>query len=265
MHPMLNIAVRAARRAGTLINRSLHRLDEIQVDRKGHQDFVTQIDKDAESAIIDTLLTAYPDHAILAEESGVSGQDSEFRWIIDPLDGTTNFVHGYPQFAVSIALQINGVLDQAVIYDPMRDELFTASKGVGAQLDSRKIRVSRCRKLEHSLLATGFPVRDPATLNKYLPSLTAFMPLTSGIRRAGAAALDLAYVACGRIDGFWEYGLQPWDIAAGALIVQEAGGIVSTPERNDDFLKTGNVLAATPAIHDMMSLTISNAARQTTK
>ena len=144
MHPMLNIAVRAARRAGTIITRSLHRLDEIQVDRKGHQDFVTQIDREAEAAIIDTLLTAYPDHAILAEESGARGSNKEFEWIIDPLDGTTNFIHGYPQFAVSIALKVNNALDQAVIYDPTRDELFTASKGVGAQLDNRKIRVSRC-------------------------------------------------------------------------------------------------------------------------
>jgi len=261
MHPMLNIAVRAARRAGTIITRSLHRLDEIQVDRKGHQDFVTQIDREAEAAIIDTLLTAYPDHAILAEESGARGSNKEFEWIIDPLDGTTNFIHGYPQFAVSIALKVNNALDQAVIYDPTRDELFTASKGVGAQLDNRKIRVSRCRKIEHSLLATGFPVRDATLLQKYLPSLNAFLPIASGVRRAGAASLDLAYVACGRVDGYWEYGLQPWDMAAGALIVQEAGGIVSTPERNDDFLDRGNIIAATPAIHDMMSLTISNAQR----
>lgn len=260
MHPMLNIAVRAARRAGTIISRSLHRLDEIQVDRKGHQDFVTQVDREAEAAIIDTLLTAYPDHAILAEESGAAG-DSEFQWIIDPLDGTTNFVHGYPQFAVSIALAVNKRLDQAVIYDPSRDELFTASKGVGALLDNRKIRVSRCRKLNNALLATGFPVRDPSKLDKYMPSLNAFLPTTSGVRRGGAAALDLAYVACGRLDGFWEYGLQPWDVAAGALIVQEAGGIVSTPQRSDDFLSRGDILAATPAIHDMMALAINNATR----
>ena len=255
---MLNIAVRAARRAGTIIARSLNRLDEIKVDQKGHQDFVTQVDKEAEAAIIDTLLTAYPDHAVLAEESGSRGE-SDYLWIIDPLDGTTNFVHGYPQFAVSIALQVNGNVEQGVIYDPSRDELFTASKGAGAQLDNRKIRVSRCRKLNESLLATGFPARNPAVLNKFLPTLNEFLTTTSGIRRAGAAALDLAYVACGRIDGFWEYGLQPWDLAAGALLVQEAGGIVTTPERNDDFLNSGDILAATPAIHGLMGTAIATA------
>ena len=255
---MLNIAVRAARRAGTIISRSLHRLDELKIDQKGHQDFVTQVDKEAESAIIDTLLTAYPDHAILAEESGSRG-DSNHLWIIDPLDGTTNFLHGYPQFAVSIALQVNGVVEQGVVYDPSRDELFTASKGAGALLDNRKIRVSRCRKLNQSLLATGFPVRDPTVLTKFLPTLNEFLTTTSGIRRAGAAALDLAYVACGRIDGFWEFGLQPWDLAAGALLVQEAGGIVTTPERQDDYLNRGDILAATPAIHSLMGNAISAA------
>ena len=261
MHPMLNIAVRAARRAGTIISRSQNRLDEIKVDQKGHQDFVTQIDEEAEAAIIDTLLTAYPDHAILAEESGSSGE-GDYLWIIDPLDGTTNFVHGYPQFAVSIALQVNGVVEQGVIYDPSRDELFTASKGAGALLDNRKIRVSRCRRLNQSLLATGFPVRDPTVLKKFLPTLNAFLTTTSGIRRAGAAALDLAYVACGRLDGFWEFGLQPWDLAAGALIVQEAGGIVTSPEQNDNFLQSGDVLAATPAIHTLMSGAISSAIKK---
>lgn len=258
MHPMLNIAVRAARRAGTIISRSLNRLDEIQVDQKGHQDFVTRVDKEAEAAIIDTLLTAYPEHAILAEESGRSGE-SDYLWIIDPLDGTTNFVHGYPQFAVSIALQVNGVVEQGVIYDPCRDELFTATKGAGALLDNRKIRVSRCRKLNQSLLATGFPVRNPETLKKFMPTLNEFLTTTSGIRRAGAAALDLAYVACGRIDGFWEFGLQPWDIAAGALLVQEAGGIVSTPEQQDNYLNSGDILAATPAIHALMGNAIADA------
>ncbi|MEM7466803.1 MAG: inositol monophosphatase family protein [Pseudomonadota bacterium] len=261
MHPMLNIAVRAARRAGTIISRSLNRLDEIKVDQKGHQDFVTQVDKEAEAAVIDTLLTAYPDHAILAEESGSHGE-SNHVWVIDPLDGTTNFVHGYPQFAVSIALLVDGIAEQAVIYDPCRDELFTASKGVGAQLDNRKIRVSRCRKLNQSLLATGFPVRDQSALQKFLPTLNEFLTTTSGIRRAGAAALDLAYVACGRIDGFWEFGLQPWDIAAGALIVQEAGGIVSTPLQQDDYLDSGDILAATPAIHTLMSSAMSNALKR---
>lgn len=252
MHPMLNIAVRAARRAGTIINRAMNRIGDIHVDTKGHQDYVTEIDRDAEAAIIQTLHDAYPDHAILAEESGEQGS-SDYLWIIDPLDGTTNFLHAYPQFAVSIALQVRGELDQAVIFDPVRDELFTASRGVGAQLNNRRIRVSDCRNLDSALIATGFPVRNVKQLDSYLPTLGALLPKVAGVRRAGAASLDLAFVACGRLDGFWEYGLQPWDVAAGILLVQEAGGIVSAPNGSEYSLKTCDVMCASPRIHREMS------------
>lgn len=260
MHPMLNIAVRAARRAGTVINRALNRLGDVRVDTKGHRDYVTEIDREAEATIIRTLLDAYPGHAILAEESGEHG-DSDYQWVIDPLDGTTNFIHGYPQFAVSIALKVRGELDQGVVFDPVRDELFTASRGAGAQLNNRRIRVSDCQDLDHALLGTGFPVRNTAMLNAYLPTLGAFLPRVAGIRRAGAACLDMAFVACGRLDGFWEYGLQPWDIAAGALLVQEAGGIVGEPDGSSNPLASGNILCASPRIHRDMLQTLAEAAR----
>jgi myo-inositol-1(or 4)-monophosphatase len=255
MHPMLNIAVRAARRAGTIIVRSLPRLDTVTVDVKGRRDYVTTTDREAEAAIIETLLKAYPDHAILAEESGATGSSagrSEFVWIIDPLDGTTNYLHGFPQFAVSIALKVKEQVEQAVVYDPLRDELFTATRGGGAQLNERRIRVSRCRTLDHALLATGFPIRDEARIDPCLKTLSAFLHRTDGVRQAGAAALDLAYVAAGRLDGCWEYGLQAWDIAAGALLVQEAGGMVGAIDPREDLLARGNVLAATPRIIDEM-------------
>jgi myo-inositol-1(or 4)-monophosphatase len=253
---MLNIAVRAARRAGTVINRALNRLGDVHVDTKGHRDYVTEIDREAEATIIQTLLDAYPDHAIVAEESGEHGA-SDYVWFVDPLDGTTNFVHGYPQFAVSIGLTVRGELDQAVIFDPVRDELFTATRGAGAQLNNRRIRVSNCHKLEHSLLATGFPVRDIARLDRYLPTLAAFLPRTAGVRRAGAASLDLAFVACGRLDGFWEFGLHAWDIAAGALLVQEAGGIVTEPHGSSNPLTSGDILCAAPGIHREMLTTLA--------
>lgn len=247
MHPMLNIAVRAARRAGTIIARGQNRLPDLKVDRKGHKDYVSQIDRDAEDAIIDTLLTAYPRHAIMAEESGEHG-DSEFVWIIDPLDGTLNYLHGYPQYAVSIALAVRGRLDQGVIYDPVRDELFTASRGVGAQLNGHRLRVGRCQHLDNALLATGFPVRRAEQLEDYLPSFAAMLTQCADVRRAGAAALDLAHVACGRLDGFWEYGLHAWDIAAGALLVQEAGGLVGDPRGGETHLACGHVVAANPKL-----------------
>lgn len=251
MHPMLNIAVRAARRAGTIINRALNRIGEVRIDAKGHRDYVTEIDREAENAIIHTLLDAYPNHSIIAEESGEQGS-GEFVWVIDPLDGTMNFIHGYPQFAVSIALKVRGELDQAVIFDPMRDELFTASRGVGAQLNNRKIRVSDCPDLNQALLATGFPIRDPIALESYMPTLNALLPQVSGVRRAGSACLDLAFVACGRLDGYWEFGINEWDIAAGALLVQEAGGIVTEPDGDSEYLNSGNILCGSPRIHREM-------------
>ena len=245
MHPMLNIAIRAARAAGDSIVREMDRVCDIPIDIKGKNDFVTEVDKHAEKIIINTILNSYPDHAFLGEETGQSG-DSEFLWIIDPLDGTTNFLHGFPHFAVSIALQHRGSLDQAVIYDPLKQELFTASKGKGALLNNRKIRVSTRATLDGALLGTGFPFSDEQQMNSFISSFQALFPMVAGIRRAGAASLDLAYVACGRLDGFWEYNLKQWDIAAGALLVQEAGGINSELKGGVNYMETGSIISANP-------------------
>ena len=247
MHPMLNIAIRAARAAGDLIVREIDRVDDISVDSKGKNDFVSEVDKQAEQVIINTIQQSYPEHAFLGEETGKSGE-SEFIWIIDPLDGTTNFLHNFPHYAVSIALEHKGRLDQAVIYDPLRQELFTASRGKGAQLNNRKIRVSAQIKLEAALLGTGFPFRSGQDIEIFIDSFRKLYPQVAGIRRAGSAALDLAYVACGRLDGFWEYNLKAWDIAAGALLVQEAGGINSEQSGGTNFLTSGNIISANPKI-----------------
>lgn len=243
MHPMLNIATRAARAAGDLIVREMDRVSDISVNIKGKNDFVSEVDTKAEYTIINIIKNSYPNHAFLCEESGESG-DSEFLWIIDPLDGTTNFLHGFPHFAVSIALQHKGRLDQAVIYDPLKQELFTASKGKGAQLNNKKIRVSGHKTLNGALLGTGFPFGDAHSVDEFISNFRSLYPEIAGIRRAGAASLDLAYVACGRLDGFWEYGLKPWDIAAGALLVQEAGGINCEISGNVDYMGSGNIISA---------------------
>jgi len=250
MHPMLNIAVKAARRAGTIITRAAMNLERLTITRKAHSDFVSEVDRAAEEAIIKILLDAYPDHSILAEESGKSGQvgKSEYQWIIDPLDGTTNFLHGFPKYCVSIALLYRGVLSQAVIYDPVSDELFTASRGGGAFLNDHRIRVSKRIQLGESLIGTGFPFRDFTHMEAYLAMFKDLIPKTAGIRRPGSAALDLAYVAAGRYDGFWETGLAPWDIAAGCLLILEAGGMVSDLEGNGQYLKSGQVVAGNPKI-----------------
>ncbi|HNO74560.1 inositol monophosphatase family protein [Nitrosomonas mobilis] len=250
MHPMLNIAVKAARRAGTIITRAAMNLERLTITRKAHSDFVSEVDRAAEEAIIKILLDAYPDHSILAEESGKSGQvgKSEYQWIIDPLDGTTNFLHGFPKYCVSIALLYRGVLSQAVIYDPVSDELFTASRGGGAFLNDHRIRVSKRIQLGESLIGTGFPFRDFIHMEAYLAMFMDLIPKTAGIRRPGSAALDLAYVAAGRYDGFWETGLAPWDIAAGCLLILEAGGMVSDLEGNGQYLKSGQVVAGNPKI-----------------
>jgi len=247
MQPLLNIAMRAARRAGDLIVKSLSRLDSLKIDSKGRNDFVTDIDRKAEADIIATIHRSYPQHAILAEESGRSGE-GEFVWIIDPLDGTTNFLHGFPTFAVSIALQHKVRLEHGVVYDPMRQEFFTASRGDGAQLEGKKIRVSSQRTLEGSLIGTGFPFRAGAHLDEYLAMLKVVMSTAAGIRRPGAAALDLAYVAAGRIDGFWEFGLSPWDTAAGTLLIQEAGGRVGTPT-GSEYTLGSNIVAGNPKVY----------------
>ena len=248
MHPMLNIAVRAARNAGDIIVRHSHRIDELTIASKEPNDYVSEVDRQAEDEIIAVIRKAYPGHGILAEESGQHGRGDEFLWIIDPLDGTTNFLHGFPQFAVSIALQHRGRLDQAVIYDPMRQELFTASRGGGAFLDNRRIRVSKQTSLKGALLGTGFPYKDQRRLGAYLDMFKALIADSAGIRRPGSAALDLAYVAAGRFDGFWEIGLHPWDMAAGVLLVREAGGLVGDFAGGHDFMKNGNIVAAAPKL-----------------
>ena len=250
MHPMLNIAVRAARKAGTIINRASFDVDSLRTERKQHNDFVTEVDRAAEAAIIEVIKTAYPDHAILAEESGQSWADgetaSENVWVIDPLDGTTNFIHGFPQYGVSIALMQRGVVTQAVVYDPPRDELFTASKGAGAFLNNRRIRVTRRDKLADCLIGTGFPYRDLEGLYDYTRLFATMTENCAGLRRPGAAALDLAYVACGRLDGFFEQGLSKWDMAAGSLLVTESGGLVGNYTGESGYLDQGEILAGNP-------------------
>ena len=264
MHPMLNIAVGAARRAGDLIMRQLNRLDTLTVDMKGRNEFVTQVDRAAEQVIIDYVHKHYPQHAFLAEESGAQGDD-DHQWIIDPLDGTTNFIHGFPVFAVSIALAVKGRMEHGVVYDPMRQEIFTASRGQGAQLDERRIRVSRCHSLERALIGTGFPYRGDATATgQYLAMFKTVIESTAGVRRPGAAALDLCYVAAGRLDGFWELGLKPWDMAAGSLIIREAGGRVSDFTGADGYLESGNVIAGNPKIYAGLSKLLAPHARQLT-
>lgn len=251
MHPALNIAIKAARRAGQIINRASNDLDLLKVTTKQPNDFVTEVDKAAEAAIIETLLEAYPSYGILAEESGLSdGKEAgtDYRWIIDPLDGTTNFIHGLPQYAVSIALAKGDVIEQAVVFDPNRNELFTASKGGGAFLNERRIRVSRRTKLGEALIGTGFPYRMFDKIDLYLAIFKELAEKTAGQRRPGAASLDLAYVACGRYDGFWEFGLSPWDMAAGALLISEAGGLVGDLRGDANYLETGNVIAGPPKV-----------------
>ncbi|ACK55021.1 MAG TPA: inositol monophosphatase family protein [Thauera aminoaromatica] len=248
MHPTLNIAVKAARRAASVINRASTQLDLLTVQSKSPNDFVTEVDRAAEQAIIEVLRDAFPGHGILAEESGESGPESEYTWIIDPLDGTTNFIHGMPQYAVSIAQTKNGVLEHAVVYDPNTNEMFTASRGAGAFLNDRRIRVSRRTRLNEALIGTGFPFRQFDHVDAYLAMFKELTQKTAGIRRPGAASLDLAYVASGRFDGFWEMGLSPWDMAAGVLLIQEAGGLVSDLSGEANYLTTGNLVAGTPKI-----------------
>lgn len=252
MHPVINIAVKAARRAGQIINRASNDIESLKVSSKQPNDFVTEVDRAAEAAIIEVLQEAYPNYGILAEESGSTparnGSDAEYQWIIDPLDGTTNFIHGLPQYAISIALARGNILEHAVVYDPNRNELFTASKGSGAFLNERRIRVSRRIRLNEALIGTGFPYREFDKMDLYLSIFKELAEKTAGQRRPGAASLDLAYVACGRYDGFWEFGLAPWDMAAGALLISEAGGLVSDLRGEANYLETGNIIAGTPKI-----------------
>ncbi len=248
MQPMLNIALRAARSAGELIFRSIERLDVLSVNEKDARDYVTEVDRAAEQTILSVLRKAYPNHGYMAEESGLiqgTGEGADYLWIIDPLDGTTNFIHGLPHFAVSIACKYRGRLEHAVVLDPVRQEEFTASRGRGAALNGKRIRVSNRRSLEGALLGTGFPFRDRQLdhLDSYLGMFRSLVGQTAGIRRAGAASLDLAYVAAGRFDAFWEFGLSEWDMAAGALLVQEAGGLASDFSGGHEFLDKGHIVA----------------------
>ena len=256
MHPHVNLAVRAARAAGSIIMRHLSQVDQLTVTAKQRNDFVTEVDRAAEQEIIRIIGRAHPDHAIVGEESGEHGE-GEVTWIIDPLDGTTNYIHGFPQFAVSIGVVERGRVEHGVVYAPFTQELFTASRGAGAQLDGRRIRVSRVRTLQRALIGTGFPNRTSTdgTLDRYMAQFRAVTEHSSGLRRAGAAALDLAFVAAGRLDGFWEMGLKPWDIAAGMLLITEAGGRVADLT-GDDVLSSGNIVAGTPkifsALHELV-------------
>jgi myo-inositol-1(or 4)-monophosphatase len=255
MHPMLNTAIKAARRGATVITRASFDLDLLTITKKQHNDFVTEVDQAAEEAIINVLKTAYPDHAILAEESGASSNlhdENEHVWIIDPLDGTTNFIHGFPQYCVSIALQHRGQITQAVVYDPTRNDLFTASKGAGAYLNDKRIRVSKRDKMADALIGTGFPYRDLTEMEEYLQMFRIITEKCAGLRRPGSAALDLAYLAAGRLDGFFEKGLQPWDMAAGSLLVTEAGGIMGTFKGDSDYLYKGDVIVGNPKIFAQM-------------
>jgi len=258
MDPMLTMAVRAARAAGDLIVRYVDRVDTLTISPKGRNDFVSEVDRKAEQEIVGILSKAYPDHAFLGEEGGRHGlPKGEFTWVIDPLDGTTNFLHGFPQFAVSIGLLYRGRIECGVVYDPMRGELFTATRGGGAMLDNRRLRVTKQTTFHGALLGTGFPFKDQRHNDAYFGMFREFMKDTAGIRRAGSAALDLAWVACGRMDGFWELGLMPWDIAAGVLLIQEAGGIVTDLEGGNRYLETGHVLTANPKLHVLMKEAIA--------
>lgn len=256
MEPMVNTALKAAREAGKFISRAIEDLDRIEVQRKGVNDFVTRVDRQAEQIILETLGRAYPDHAFIGEETGLQGnqEKAEYVWIIDPLDGTTNFIHGIPHFCISIGCTHRGDLQHGVVLDPMRNEEFTASRGRGAQLNGRRMRVSGKSHLDGALLGTGFPFKREQMpwVGDYFKTLQELAIETAGIRRAGSAALDLAYVAAGRFDAYWEYGLKPWDLAAGALLVQEAGGLVSDYNGEQAFVESGNLIAATPRLHEIL-------------
>ena len=254
LHPMLNIAIKAARAAGAIINRASLDLDALKVTSKGPNDFVSEVDRAAEQAVIETLLDAYPTHGILAEESGRThgAKDSEFTWIIDPLDGTTNFLHGFPVYAVSIALAHRNQVQQAVVYDPARNDLFFASRGRGAYLNDRRLRVSKRTRMAEALIGTGFPFRKGDNFKRYVKMFEEVMQNCAGLRRPGAAALDLCYVAAGWYDGFFEMGLSPWDVAAGSLMIAEAGGLIGNFTGEADYLYQREVVAGTPKVYGQL-------------
>lgn len=249
MHPMLNIAVRAARNAGKVILRACEDLSKVEASQKGTNDFVTNIDKDAEYVIRETILKAYPNHSIVGEELGqVEGTEADYLWVIDPLDGTTNFIKDVPHFAVSIALKVKGRVEQAVVFDPIRGEVFTASRGQGAQLNSKRLRVTNANDLTGTVLATGFPFKNKHHLDAYMDAFKALFIHTADMRRTGSAALDMAYVAAGRFDGFFEIGLKPWDTAAGELLVKEAGGMITDFAGGANYNRSGNIICGSPKL-----------------
>ncbi|MGS2721945.1 inositol-1-monophosphatase [Paraglaciecola aestuariivivens] len=248
MHPMLNIAIRAARTAGNIIAKGFENQTDLLTEAKGDNDYVTRIDKEAEQAIIHKIKQSYPDHSFVGEEGGIVAGDDDFKWIIDPLDGTTNFIKGIPHFAVSIALMHKGRIDQGVVFDPLRGELFTASRGVGAQLNGFRIRASKAKELSQTILATAFPFKDKSSLPSYQESFSKIFMQAGDIRRSGSAALDLAYVAAGRYDGYWERGIKPWDIAAGELLVRESGGLVTDFSGGNDPMHKGEIVAGSAKV-----------------
>lgn len=252
MHPMLNIAVRAARSAGDFIARSFESQIILETEKKGDNDYVTQIDVEAEKIIISKIKQSYPDHTFVGEESGLTEGDAEYKWVIDPLDGTTNFIKGIPHFCVSIALMHKGKLDQAVVFDPIRSELFSASKGSGAQLNNFRLRVNTGKDMTDSLLATAFPFKNKDELPEALRRFESIFAECGDVRRTGSAALDMAYVAAGRLDGYWEKGIKPWDIAAGELLVREAGGLVTDFAGGHDHMQKGEVVAGHPKLLQLM-------------
>lgn len=248
MHPLLNIAMTAARSAGDIIVRHMEQIERIKITPKNSDEYFTEVDIKAEQAIINTIRKAYPDHGIIAEESGSYNTDCDSVWIIDPLDGTTNYVHGFPFFSVSIAYRYKNRIEHGVVYDPLRFEFFSASRGGGAKLNERRIRVSKKTQLNGALLGTGFPFRKVSVAERYLPTFQALIGKCAGVRRTGSAALDLAYVASGRLDGFWEIGLRPWDIAAGILLIKEAGGLIGSLDGSENYFQSGDVVAGNPKI-----------------
>jgi len=256
MHPFVNIAIKAARRGGDIIYRHHNQIDRLTIETKAVNDYVSEVDKMAEQAIIYEIQKSYPEHSIIGEESGEFIGDENFQWVIDPLDGTTNFLHGFPQYAVSIALFENGEPTHGVVYDPFKEEIFNASKGEGAYLNEKRIRMTTPNGLADTLIGTGFPFKQPEHLDCYLDTFKAIHPQVAGIRRAGSAALDLAYLAAGRLDGFWEIGLNKWDIAAGVLLIQEAGGFVGDFSGGKDYFKTGNIVCGSDKVYQKLLATI---------
>lgn len=258
MHPLTNIAITAARAAGNIIVRNMDSLDRIKVSTKSQHEYFSEVDVKAEQCIIQHIHKAYPNHGIIAEESGANNEEADTVWIIDPLDGTTNFLHGFPFYCVSIAVRVKNRIEHGVIYDPIRGECFSATRGQGAQMNAKRIRVNQKKEMQQSLFGGGFPVKHPALCDRFIATASALFGNAAGIRRTGSAALDLAYVACGRLDGYFEFGLRPWDIAAGTLIIKEAGGLVGDFSGDESYLKTGNVVAANPKLFKAMMQSLSS-------